>query len=321
MIDPNKRSPLAGQLVDPALAELTGSEIIRKLIDTAPEPVGRHDHSRFFTAETDKHAFCLPSHRGGFYRSHCPQPRAYHRGITEQETGDRCFSAAIDVDSWGARIQAYGMTYDEATELRNEVIAAVKTVQGLGYTFHGGEQWKPPLGPARVFDPKPVVWINPVDAKNPPEFTNTRATEDRQYGYTMPLYAGKQMPTEDAKELAALRIVAADLLEKSNAGTARIAELEAQVKKWKNNHRSIVERSKLLRQRLDLPVDRIPAFNRMEGLQKGVDTLNQRNNEYEGVLGRAFLLLSKAYWDRWPPLRDLRQEIKTVIENRKPRQE
>lgn len=27
-----------------------------------------------------------------------------------------------------------------------EMAAAIRTLQGLGYTYHGGEQWKPPTG-------------------------------------------------------------------------------------------------------------------------------------------------------------------------------
>ena len=30
--------------------------------------------------------------------------------------------------------------------------AAVRTLTRLGYTYHGGEEWKPPLGPAPRFD-------------------------------------------------------------------------------------------------------------------------------------------------------------------------
>ena len=30
--------------------------------------------------------------------------------------------------------------------------AAVKTLERLGYTYHGGEEWKPPLGKQEFFD-------------------------------------------------------------------------------------------------------------------------------------------------------------------------
>ena len=35
--------------------------------------------------------------------------------------------------------------------LRAELSAAQKTLEGLGYTYHGGELWKPPLGRAPGF--------------------------------------------------------------------------------------------------------------------------------------------------------------------------
>lgn len=34
-----------------------------------------------------------------------------------------------------------------------ERLAAVRTLQSLGYTYHGGEGWKPPLGPP----PHPIL--------------------------------------------------------------------------------------------------------------------------------------------------------------------
>jgi len=48
---------------------------------------------------------------------------------------------------------------------------------------------------------------------------------------------------------------------------AREAELVRELAMWKANHANLVERTALLRQRPDLPVDRLPAFNRMEALQ------------------------------------------------------
>lgn len=32
------------------------------------------------------------------------------------------------------------------------LIAALATLKHLGYTYHGGEQWKPPLGSPPKFD-------------------------------------------------------------------------------------------------------------------------------------------------------------------------
>ena len=45
--------------------------------------------------------------------------------------------------------------------------------------------------------------------------------------------------------------------------SAEIASLEAQVEHWKANHAHMVERCNFLGQRHELPVDRIPAFERM----------------------------------------------------------
>ena len=36
--------------------------------------------------------------------------------------------------------------------MSKEAIAAIDTLKFLGYTYHGGEKWKPPLGP------KPDFW-------------------------------------------------------------------------------------------------------------------------------------------------------------------
>ena len=34
----------------------------------------------------------------------------------------------------------------DVNQLQSRVTAAESTLQQLGYTYHGGEQWKPPLG-------------------------------------------------------------------------------------------------------------------------------------------------------------------------------
>jgi hypothetical protein len=51
-----------------------------------------------------------------------------------------------------------------------EATAAINTLKFLGYTYHGGEQWKPPLGecPAWLNEPapvqEPVAWqVHPFD--------------------------------------------------------------------------------------------------------------------------------------------------------------
>lgn len=48
---------------------------------------------------------------------------------------------------------------------------------------------------------------------------------------------------------------------------AREADRAKELGMWKANHANLVERTALLRQRPDLPVDRLPAFKRMEALQ------------------------------------------------------
>jgi hypothetical protein len=42
--------------------------------------------------------------------------------------------------------------------LKLEATAAINTLKFLGYTYHGGERWKPPLGecPAWLNEPAPV---------------------------------------------------------------------------------------------------------------------------------------------------------------------
>jgi len=52
--------------------------------------------------------------------------------------------------------------------------SAIATLQHLGYTYHGGEQWKPPIGPAPVFsEEKP--WY-PDDSGEWVEVPNTMMT-------------------------------------------------------------------------------------------------------------------------------------------------
>ena len=42
--------------------------------------------------------------------------------------------------------------------LNEELIAAIKTLDFLGYTYHGGEQWKPPLE-----TPQQRTWVGLTD--------------------------------------------------------------------------------------------------------------------------------------------------------------
>ena len=48
----------------------------------------------------------------------------------------------------------------------------------------------------------------------------------------------------------------------------RVKQLEAEVQHWKSNHDHMVERCAILRERHDLPVDRIPAYQRLIALQE-----------------------------------------------------
>lgn len=48
------------------------------------------------------------------------------------------------------------------SKIDRERIAAVKTLQGLGYTYRDGEQWKPPLGRTIAYNPQTQV-LRPKD--------------------------------------------------------------------------------------------------------------------------------------------------------------
>lgn len=56
-------------------------------------------------------------------------------------------------------------------------------------------------------------------------------------------------------------------------------ELQKELTHWKANHANIALRCKLLRDRPDLPVERIKAFDRIEALQNENLALKERNEE------------------------------------------
>ncbi|MFL3604255.1 hypothetical protein ACJU4I_10805 [Pseudomonas aeruginosa] len=41
---------------------------------------------------------------------------------------------------------------EQKSRWRSLELSAVRTLEALGYTYHGGEQWKPPIGKAPDFD-------------------------------------------------------------------------------------------------------------------------------------------------------------------------
>lgn len=50
--------------------------------------------------------------------------------------------------------------------------------------------------------------------------------------------------------------------------TQRIAELEKEVAHWKNNHANMVDRTRVLIEREDLPIERINAYRQLERMQE-----------------------------------------------------
>lgn len=60
-----------------------------------------------------------------------------------------------------------------------------------------------------------------------------------------------------------------------------VYDLRKEVAKWKNNHDNAVKRCALLRERPDLPVDRIPAYQEMIKLQNDVECLTKLRESEE----------------------------------------
>lgn len=56
---------------------------------------------------------------------------------------------------------------------------------------------------------------------------------------------------------------------------ARVAELEKERDHWKANHKNVIEQLRLFKQRPDLPVDRLPAYQRLVELQEQVERLKR----------------------------------------------
>lgn len=61
----------------------------------------------------------------------------------------RCFGPT----SAGTREQNEELTARSGDVLARGRVAAVRTLENLGYTFHDGELWRPPLGPRPPIDP------------------------------------------------------------------------------------------------------------------------------------------------------------------------
>jgi hypothetical protein len=60
--------------------------------------------------------------------------------------------------------------------MSKEAIAAIDTLKFLGYTYHGGEKWKPPLGPKRDF------WEGYVPAIPAQQALDKKAENARELG-------------------------------------------------------------------------------------------------------------------------------------------
>lgn len=64
-----------------------------------------------------------------------------------------------------------------------------------------------------------------------------------------------------------------------------IERLRAEVKHWKSNHDNRVEAARLLIERHDLPIDRIPAYKHYLRLQEDVQHYRTENEEQARLLG------------------------------------
>lgn len=101
----------------------------------------------------------------------------------------------------------------QAQEAREEAEAAVRTLEHMGYTYHGSVYWKPPLGPAPDFtqspaEPHPFGWWL-VDAAGVGRFSRSALPDAlAQYqttpGYSAtPLHARQPVAQEPAFYLSA----------------------------------------------------------------------------------------------------------------------
>lgn len=69
-----------------------------------------------------------------------------------------------------------------------EAIAAIRTLEMSGYTYHGGDLWKPPVGkrPAWLDDPTPEIRVA--------ELSLTRSNqEDREIAFRLRLGTGRMV--------------------------------------------------------------------------------------------------------------------------------
>ena len=66
-----------------------------------------------------------------------------------------CQDAVYPVDSDDDRTSMPVYLHPAPKPMTDEQAAAIRTLIFLGYTYHGAEQWKPPLGEK----PEPVAWI------------------------------------------------------------------------------------------------------------------------------------------------------------------
>lgn len=103
-----------------------------------------------------------------------------------------------------------------------------------------------------------------------------------------PYKSPKQLLAESVAREAALRLELGLTIE---AKEHRMDELAAALKElalWKSNHANMVERTKLLRDRPDMPVERIAAFDRMGAIQQRLTVVEQRAVELEGLVEEGF---------------------------------
>lgn len=71
---------------------------------------------------------------------------------------------------------------------RAEVFAAIKTLQGLGYTWNGGELWRPPLGKAKPMTDADgwIEWKGGPRPVDPETMIQVRLRSDQPGSYRVP---------------------------------------------------------------------------------------------------------------------------------------
>jgi len=63
-----------------------------------------------------------------------------------------------------------------------------------------------------------------------------------------------------------------EMLEEISTLKAKVTALEAEVLHWKANHASVVTKSRILIERIDMPIERVKAFELIGQLQDSVST-------------------------------------------------